>query len=134
MIISLMLAQIIGLYFILTSIIMLVCPSSYRRFAETIQDNPATSMLGASMALILGIIMVVFHTLLVWDWRLVITVIAWLTAIKGLVWMIVPDFPASYASKCLSGVTRYVIGAIFLLLGIYLYYEGVCQSNWALVA
>lgn len=134
MIISLMLAQIIGLYFILTSIIMLVCPASYRKFADSIPNNPAASMLGATMALILGIIMVVFHTLLVWDWRLVITVIAWLTAVKGLVWMIIPDFPAKYASKCLSGSMRYVLGGIFLLLGIFLYFQGVCESNWALVA
>jgi len=133
MVISLMLAQIIGLYFILSSLVMLVCPAAYRQFADNIGDSPAASVLGATMALILGIIMIVFHTLIVWDWRLIITVIAWLTAIKGLVWMVSPNFPAGMAKRCLHGPLRYIISAVCLLLGCYLYYQGICGSNWALV-
>lgn len=133
MIYSLVLAQILGIYLIIMGMMVLVCPRPLDDFISSIDSHPALAFLAATMAIILGIVMIVFHNLWVWDWRLIVTLIAWLTLIKGLVWMIIPEMPIKFSKRIYRGPLHYILGILVVLLGCFLFYEGNCFSNWVLV-
>ncbi len=83
--VSIFLGRALGIYLLIISISMLL---NYKVFFNTFQqwiEQPPTITLTAFISIILGILMVLVHNVWVMDWRLIITILAWLTLIKGIV-------------------------------------------------
>lgn len=125
MLTSLILAKIAGLYCLFVGLAMLINPHRFKTMIHDFVHSPAALHLAAFITLILGIILTVFHNVWTWDWRVLITIVAWLTLIKGLILLFVPTLTIKSGKAMESSNTFYVITAIItLLVGIILAYYG----------
>ena len=75
--------------------------------------------------LIIGLLMVVSHNIWQWDWRVVITLLAWLTLFKGLSIIIFPQFLDKTTILFLKNTyLQYIASYIDFVLGMLLCYFG----------
>lgn len=125
MLVSILLAQIIGLYCILVSIAMIIHPKRFKIMLNDFANSPAALSLVGIISLILGIILVVFHNYWIWGWPLLITIIAWLTLIRGIIDLFIPEFAIKMARNAQSSNAFYYIATIItLIVGLILGYYG----------
>lgn len=121
---SIILAQILGLYLLLMSAAMLINKSYYQETLITMLQNSGVMFLIAVISLLCGVLLVVFHNIWVPDWRVVITLLAWLGLLKGVVRLFFPNTILKW-SHCIQnhGVYYSSLG-ICAVVGLYLIYKG----------
>ncbi|RDI43422.1 DUF2065 family protein [Aquicella lusitana] len=123
--VSIFLAKALGIYLVIIGIAMFINASRFKTMVDDIADNPALLFLTGILALIVGILLVISHNIWQMDWRVVITVIAWLSLIKGVVRVLFPLTATEWSAKFIQNNSAYYISAfITLLLGIFLSYFG----------
>lgn len=130
--ISLFLAQAFGLYFVLAGTAVLIRPASMLNLTQLFTNRNVTFLSGF-LSLLVGIPLVLLHT--VWDgsWRVIITILAWLALGKGLVRIFFPGPVANWIGALVTYplVARYLLW-IVVILGIYLIYLGFGWSQYML--
>ena len=89
--ISVFLARVIGLYFAIISLFLLIRHKSAASMLKDFATQQGVLLLNAIITPIIGISLVVSHNLWVADWRVVITITAWLGLIAGIVWLFTID-------------------------------------------
>lgn len=122
--ISIFLAKFLAIYFLIVSIPMLLNTKAFKHRAQAFIKDDGLMLIGSIMALILGIFFILFHSIWVYDWRLVVTLIAWLTFIKGAVFLLYPDAGQHLISKMNNEMAYRISGLFCLFLAIYLGYHG----------
>jgi uncharacterized protein YjeT (DUF2065 family) len=68
--------------------------------------------------------MVNFHNIWIADWRILITLIGWLSVIKGVVRLLFPQAGKRLAGKMLSPVALLVLGLLITALGAWFFFVG----------
>jgi hypothetical protein len=125
MAISLFLAKALGLYMVIVGVAMFVNQKLYKVWFDEASRNPAFMFINGLLALIIGILLVVSHNVWHFDWRLVITVMAWMALLKGIFITAFPQpalkFYGKFAKKKAHAKISYVVT---FLLGVYLCYWG----------
>jgi len=83
-------AQLFGMYFIAIGIASLLKGKELAESVDAFRKSPLLTYVGAFLVM-LGLSFVILHN--VWDgtWRVVITVIAWLTLLEGLAYLWLPQ-------------------------------------------
>ncbi|MEM1282439.1 MAG: hypothetical protein AAGG81_02680 [Chlamydiota bacterium] len=122
--ISIFLAKVVGLYLILGG---LLAACKYNTIKEVISDyfdSPALVLIGGTMSIIIGLLMVVSHSIWEINWKIVITLTGYLTLLKGILHWFFADAAASWASKCAAGKFYLYASIVMIMLGIYLTYFG----------
>lgn len=123
--ISIFLAKAFAIYFVIMGLIMLIRRKVFQEALTQLTNNRGSIFLIAIVTLILGIILVLFHPEFTKDWRSVITVLCWLTLLKGIVNLLIPEKMLLISQKLLANrVFYYIDGVIILALGVYLGYCG----------
>jgi hypothetical protein len=123
--ISIFLAKVLGLYLIITSISLLVNKTMAITLLNEIMQSTALQFISGTIALILGLILVVAHNIWTTDWRVIITLVAWLSLFKGIFITTFPQWVMSYSKMVLEHKFAIQISyAISFLLGVYLCYWG----------
>lgn len=121
---SLFLAQAFGLYFVIAGAAMLLQPRLVQSIIGYMSDRERVAMSGF-LILIIGVPLILIHN--VWDgsWAVLITVIAWITFVKGLVRVLLPDTVLSWTTS-LGNQPRLMklLVLLSLLVGLYLLYVG----------
>src|SRR5579864_6359532 len=97
--VSIFLAKALGLYLTIISIIYLLRPKLITQVLNKMSDDPAVLCLTAIMTLIVGILLVLTHNIWAANWTIVITILAWLTLLKGIVRLAFPEFIKRKVSK-----------------------------------
>ncbi len=120
---SIFLAKFFAVYFFIVSLAILFNTDSFRKRAIALVNNEGAMFLGAILTLILGTFWVLIHTIWVYDWRLLITLLVWVTFLKGI---LITFSPSVISKRVLNFSNRSCrISAIFyLLIGAYLGYHG----------
>ena len=123
------LSKVIGIYLLIISVAIMTSLSQFTYYvSELVLDNPLMFVTGF-FTLILGIIMVVSHNLWQWNWRIIITLLAWLTLIKGASIIFYPHVIDVLTTLFLQNVTfAYSAVGFDFVLGILLCYCGF-RSN-----
>lgn len=121
---SIILAQILGIYLLIMSIAMLVNKRYYQEAAIAMLQNSGVLFLTAIVTLVLGVLLVVFHNVWVSDWRVIITILAWLGLIKGIVRMFFPKQIVKWSNAIQNDRVYFISLGICLVLGVYLAYKG----------
>ena len=118
-------AQIIGLLFCIDAVGVLVNTAFYRRIVEEFIESPALCYLGGILALFFGLFILNFNNAWTADWTVVITIIGWLSVVKGVLLIVFPNVYLQFANWMRMGdaMMRY-IGIIYLLLGLFLTFKG----------
>ena len=82
--ISIFLAQFFGWYMIIIGIIILVRRRAFlEELLKEIEDK-GFLLLSGYLTLFLGLGMVILHNIWIGDWRVIITILGWLTLLKGI--------------------------------------------------
>ena len=94
---TIIISRILGPMFIIIAIGLLVNIKNYQKMIGDFMSSPALVYIGGVMALIFGLLVVVFHN--VWEANLavLITIFGWLGIIKGVVLLV---FPNAMAKTC----------------------------------
>ena len=118
-------AQIIGLLFCIDAVGVLVNTAFYRRIVEEFIESPALCYLGGILALFFGLFILNFNNAWTADWTVIITIIGWLSVVKGVLLIVFPNVYLNFSNWMRMGdaMMRY-IGIIYLLLGLFLTFKG----------
>jgi len=120
--ISIFLAKFWGWYFIIFFLILSLNPKRIQQIFEDLKDQKFV-IITAFIAIIIGLLNVLFHNLWVNDWRLIITLIGWAALFEGLLLFIFP-------SSTINWIT--IINVKFIqLLYMLLFFVGVFLLNMA---
>lgn len=124
--VSIFLAQALGIYFLVVGILLLVRRQNMQAMVNDFFNNSALKFLGAVIALILGILMVISHN--IWDgagWQTAITIIAWLTFLKGIFYLFATDNLFNGFVRVVNKANVFLIGGIVsIILGGWLSFVG----------
>ena len=117
--ISIFLARVFGLYFVIMALALLVRPQGMNLLIETLKTTRVIYVSGL-FALMLGIPLVIIHN--VWDgtWRVVVTLIVWLVLLKGIFRVLFPGKIVAWVQG-LAANTGLVKALVWLMLAIGLY-------------
>ncbi len=122
--ISIFLAKLLGWYLVITSLLMLLRPQAIQAFIKDYTTQPALMFFVALITLIFGLLLVLSHNHWVMAWPVIVTLLAWLTLIAGIVRLFAPDFHIKMIRKCIKKPIHLSSAAlIYLLVGAYLLYR-----------
>jgi len=125
--ISIFLAKAFSVYFLVMGVAVILRRHWLQAVFADLLNSKASMFIIAILTLILGILLIISHPAFTCDWRSVITVLAWLTFIKGLVYVFFADKLMPFKQKMLAySAVYYISGIVCLLLGVYLGCQGFC--------
>jgi hypothetical protein len=125
MLTSIFIAKLMGPILLVVGLSVLIDEKSMRAIAKEVLGSRALIYIFGIIDLLLGLVLVTVHNVWAWDWRLIITVIGWLSLVRGLVRILCAPWVMKNAAKMLKkegllmGVT-----IVMLILGAVLSYYG----------
>ena len=128
---SFFLAKAIGIYLLIVSISMIINMPYFFIRIQLLMHDPNAMFITGFMTLILGILMVLSHNVWEWNWRVIVTIIAWLTLFKGISVVACPAYLIDLTnSVSASKATVYAAAVIDLVLALVLCYYGFgCKKS-----
>lgn len=122
--ITLFLASVIGWYLVIICLLVLFRTEHVKSVASDIMARRDAFFIIALMTLILGLLMVVSHNIWIMGWPVIITVIAWLVLISGILRLFCPEIAPKMSRCFLENTTcMRVTAVVLLLIGAYLLYQ-----------
>ena len=120
---SVFLAKVLGLYLVIVAPAALLNRRHFPRLIKEFSDSLAMVVFSGFVALVLGLLLVVSHNVWTTDWRVIITLLGWLTLIKGVVRFAFPHKVSRLWTAAASSWWAVVLVAFFII-GVYLTYKG----------
>lgn len=125
-----LLARLIGPPFLAMGAGLLFNYDLYQTMAQQFAQSYALIYFSGFVALLGGLAIVNFHNLWTWDWRVIITVLGWLSTVGGIVRIVAPQAVQTVAGKMLPHSTAMMIaGGLMAAFGAWLSYEGYLSGN-----
>jgi uncharacterized membrane protein len=121
---SLFLAKLLGLYLLIMGVFMIARGEAISHVIAEMLSNRPTVFLSGLIALIIGLAMVIGHSVWELNWRGLITVIGYLSVAKGIVRVGFPDIPRRAADYVVHGTGRGIWIGFLLIAGGYLTWVG----------
>ena len=121
---SLLLARLLGPLFLAAGLGLLLNQAHYRKMLHSFLTDAALYYFSGALALTVGVAILLFHNLWVADWRVVITIIGWLSVLKGVVRLLFPQAGQKLAGKFLAPGMFLGFGAFAAVFGGWLCYVG----------
>jgi hypothetical protein len=119
------LARLLGPVLAVIGLSMLLRPTAYLGAVTEILRNPALLYFASVLGLLGGVALVLAHNLWGADWRVIITLLGWITVLDSASWMLVPAQAEQFWSPLISSpILPLWGGALVLLLGAVLTYFG----------
>jgi hypothetical protein len=88
---SLFLAKVFGLYFLIISIAMVVRREKFEKMMDAFAVDYGSNFLGIILGIIIGLLIVVSHNVWIKSWPVLITLIGWITLIKSSMYLFFPN-------------------------------------------
>ena len=120
---SIFLAKVLGLYLVIVPLAVLVNRKHLPRLVEEFSTNVGLNILASIFALVLGLLLVVSHNVWTADWRVLVTILGWLTLAKGVVRLLFLERMQKLSALSLKPWWAVVL-VLFVLVGLYLSYVG----------
>ncbi len=121
---SIFLAKIIGLFGVISTLAILVHYKRYLKIEEDAVRNPAMIYASGFFILIIGVLLIVSHQVWTRDWRVLITIIGWLTFLKGTLRIFFPKKVKNLIEKKRDDRRFLLAEVTVLLVSLYLVYQG----------
>lgn len=121
---SIFLAQAFGIYLLVLGVALLFNKNYYREAVVSLVEHKGAYFLLGVVTLILGIIVVLFHNYWVANWQVVITLLAWLVLLKGLLRVLIPGHTRKWVKAVNNDGFFYSVVVFSIVLGLYLIYMG----------
>jgi len=121
---SFIIGQILGMYLVITSIIMLARTRYYKEMINNIRPNSGSVVFASSFGLLLGLFLITIHNHWVWEPDIIVTVIAWFIVIKSVLWLAFPEAMLKFVKNTYRGAGYFVVIIIAFILGLLLLTRG----------
>ncbi len=122
---SIFLAKLIGPFFLIVAAALLINQSQFRLLTDEFMRSPALVFLTGLIVLPVGLAIVLTHNVWTADWRVLITVLGWLTVFKGAIRLLAPQQTLNVGRTFLAKPNVITIGAaIWLVIGAVLCFYG----------
>jgi hypothetical protein len=126
---SVYLAKLIGPVFSAIGIGLLLNGDIYRVIIGEGVNSPILIYITGIIILPTGIALVLAHNVWVGDWRLIITLLGWLSAIGGAIRIIYPQLAMNVGASVYShAIAPLIAGIAMLILGFVLVYYGYAET------
>jgi hypothetical protein len=118
---SIFLAQLLGPFYALRGLAMLIKPEMLRAVVRELGASSAPLFFMGLVGLLGGTAVVLTHNVWVFNWPTIITVIGWLTIIRAVVTIFKPERIATAGAKLLERPRHYLLaGSVDLIVGLVL--------------
>lgn len=116
---TIVIAKLFAIYFVVSGLAVLFRKKTLVHAVKDMYEHPAIMWLGGALLIFLGGYIVLVHN--VWEGTLAtwVTVLAWLTLIKGVAYMLLPDKLARLGSQVKSWWAP--LGLVMIVLGVWLF-------------
>jgi len=122
---SLFIARLLGPLFILVGIALPLKTERFRVILQELVRSPALLYLAGFFGFLGGLALVLTNNVWTFDWRLIITLIGWLTIVRAVVTIFWPQQIVAVGSAILDHRAAFVAAAaVDLLIGLVLSYVG----------
>jgi len=122
---SLFLAKMLGLAYLLIGLGMFINKKFYKDVFEKMLKNEALMFFGGIMSFVAGFAILSAHNLWVGEWYILITLFGWAALIKGVLLLVMPNLLLSLSKSLMkSDFYLNLTSAICLILGLILCYFG----------
>jgi hypothetical protein len=121
--ISNFLAEIFGFIFIAVSLALLINQKMIKKLFLACENEVCLFFSGA-ISFILGIILIFTHNVWASNWRTIITVLGWLTLIKGSFLLFLPDLSKKWIDKFKDKDWLPIALVVTVFIGLFLVYLG----------
>jgi len=123
--VSKFLSKVIGIYFIIVTIAMFVNMQQFITEVNSLINDAPLMFVTGFFTLIVGLLMVVSHNIWQWNWRVIITIISWLSLIKGASIIFYPQFIDKISMIFIQNFNiAYIAAGFDFAIGILLCYFG----------
>lgn len=85
-------SRVLGLYLVILNTVLFFHQQEYLTVLQSLSYDPALIFVLSMWLIGLGLVMIICHNIWRWNWRLLVTLLCWLTFIKGLGLLIYPNF------------------------------------------
>ena len=124
---SILIAKITAVIYLSASLGGFFSRDYYRRLADDLYKNVALTYMMGFMALIVGFLIVHYHNLWVRDWTILVTIIGWLSLIKGIFIIVFPKLIRRLSESFLTEKTLKIYPYVTLFLGLLFGYFGFAR-------
>ncbi len=121
---TLFLAKIMGVCFALIGLGMLFNLKFYMKAYEAFFKDTGLLYITGFFILIMGLLLVLVHNKWMQDWTMVVTILSWMTFVKGASIMLFPESIVKMKKTFLKKGWLTTSGVFILLLGLFLIYKG----------
>ena len=122
---SVFLARLIGPFFLIVAVSLLINQAQFRTIAEEFMRSPALVFLTGLMILPVGLALVLTHNVWTADWRVLITILGWLTIVSAALRLLAPQQALNMGRRLYAMPnTLYLSAAIWLVVGAILTFFG----------
>lgn len=119
------LSKAIGFYLLIISLMILLNTHQFLSNVTHLIEDPALMCITGFFTLILGLLMVLSHNVWTWNWRVLVTLICWITLLKGITILILPQHMQMMSLSFLkhndmiyvSAATDFILGVLFVYFG-----------------
>ena len=118
---SVFVAKVLALTYISAGIAAVSGKVAFGKMVEEFERSPALTYVTGFFTLVLGMLLVQFHNIWVSDWTVLITIIGWISLIKGITLIAFPQclllFKGWYKNARGWGIVMIALGALFAYFG-----------------
>lgn len=122
---SVFLAQVIGIYMVILGISLFSNGKHFSLIMLGLINNAESQFIMGTLLLALGVTLVVLHNVWEMSWVVVITIIAWMIFIKGIVYTVIPRIVLALAEPYIHATgLYYFVGVMDIGVGLFLCFKG----------
>ena len=122
---TLFLAQIMGIYFLVAGIVVLLNPERMRKAMKEAMQSYLLPYFDGAIALIVGLLIVLTHN--IWDGLLetLVSLVGWIAIVEGVLMLLLPHKTISRMMEAFMGAQMArLMGVATVVLGLYFVYQG----------
>jgi hypothetical protein len=118
---SILVARILALTYISTGIAVLSGKIDFHKMMEDFEKSAGLTYVSGFFTLVVGMILVTYHNIWPRDWRIIVTIVGWLTLFKGIRFIAFPQsvklFKGLFTNTKAWGVMLMGLGLLFGYFG-----------------
>lgn len=122
---SILIAKLIGPFMLVTGAAILIDRENLKAAAREFMASPALLFLAGLLALLPGLVVVIFHNLWVADWPVIITFYGWVMVLAGITRVLLPGQVRRLGATMMERDGLLIgAGMLNVALGAFLSYQG----------
>jgi hypothetical protein len=122
---SRVLARIMGPTLVVPAAGVLLNLETYQRMIAEFSQSPALCYLGGFMALLIGLVLLQFHSKWEAHWPVIITILGWLCVVKGAALILFPGFVLNLWHPYAANAAPLIVSlGISFVVGVFLTVQG----------